>query len=213
MTAKDEDILSSEALLKKGLAVDRLLESILVLDISPDNLLVGDKNAILIASRISAYGSSYEIKYSCPNCKKNQNIDFNLTDAVINDSCFDEVLLQKENVVFNKETLTFDVVLPGSGVPVGLRLIEGQNETKLGENPDSLITSLLSTILVKVNENLDVEYAKAFIDILPAKDSKFLRDLYPKLVPNIRLLHEFACKSCYSKEDMEVPLTAAFFWP
>ena len=213
MTAKDEDILSSEALLKKGLAIDRLVESLVVPDVSPDSLLVGDKNAILIASRISAYGSKYEINYNCPNCKAKQNIDFDLKTATVNDSCFDEAMLEEHNIVFNNETFTFDVRLPGSDVVVGLRLIEGQNESRLQSSPDSIITTLLTTILVKVNDNLDSEYVQSFIDVMPAKDSKFVRDIYPKLVPNIRLDHVFSCSACLFQQPLEVPLTAAFFWP
>ena len=68
MTAKEEDILSSTALLKKGLALDRLMENILVLDIDPTDLLVCDRNAIMIAARISSYGSDYNANIVCPHC-------------------------------------------------------------------------------------------------------------------------------------------------
>ena len=67
MTAKDEDILSSQALLEKGLAVERLLDSLLVQDIDPSTLLVGDRSAILIAARISGYGEEYDVDQRCKN--------------------------------------------------------------------------------------------------------------------------------------------------
>ena len=60
---------------------------------------------------------------------------------------------------------------------------------------------------------MDPEYVKSFIQVLPAKDSKYLRDLYPEIVPSVRLMHYFTCEQCYHQKDVEVPLTAEFFWP
>ena len=69
MTAKDEDILTSRSLLKKGLAIDRLIQSILVdKTVDTDSLLIGDKNAILVQTRIHAYGPTYDTRVLCPAC-------------------------------------------------------------------------------------------------------------------------------------------------
>ena len=69
MTAKDEDILTSPALLKKGIAIDRLLQNLVVdNNINPNNLLIGDKNAILLAARISGYGEEYPVTLQCNSC-------------------------------------------------------------------------------------------------------------------------------------------------
>lgn len=215
MTAKEEDILSSQALLKNGLAIDRFLESILVEDLDVKSLFVGDRGAILIAARISGYGSEYKIEYPCSVCTKKNEIDFNLKEVTINKKCLDEEFLSKNNLIFNEETSTFDFVLPTTGVTVGLRLLDGigDTETLAKENQDSLITTMLSSFLVKVNDNMDPEYVKSFIQVLPAKDSKYLRDLYPEIVPSVRLMHYFTCEQCYHQKDVEVPLTAEFFWP
>ena len=60
MTAKEEDILTSPNLIKQGTVVDKLLESVIVTEgVSIDDLLVGDKNAIMIAARILGYGKDY----------------------------------------------------------------------------------------------------------------------------------------------------------
>ena len=67
MTAKEEDILSSRNLLKKGLAIERLIQSVICdKNVQAKDLLVGDRNAILIAARRSAYGNIYSIKVTCP---------------------------------------------------------------------------------------------------------------------------------------------------
>jgi len=216
MTAKDEDILSSQALLKKGLAIDRLLSSLLVEDIDPTTLLVGDRSAILIAARASGYGKQYDVEYTCKNCAAKSEINFDLEEAKITGECFNGNFLASEEIIFNEQTNTFDVTLPTTGVQVGLRLLDGKKEKEFsrgGMNEDNLITSMLAAFLVKVNENLDKNYVRDFIDIMPVKDSKYLRDLYPKLVPKIRLIHYHTCTNCYLQKDVEVPLTAEFFWP
>ena len=84
MTAKDEDILSSQALLKKGLAIDRLLENIIVVDIDPRELLVCDRNAIMIAARISSYGQEYNASTFCVGCNDFVQHKFDLTKSTMN---------------------------------------------------------------------------------------------------------------------------------
>ncbi len=84
MTAKEEDILTSRTLLKKGIALDRLLTNIIVdKSIDPQALLVGDRNAIIISTRVSGYGSEYSTKVSCPSCGTAQPYVFDLHEAVI----------------------------------------------------------------------------------------------------------------------------------
>ena len=52
MTTKEEDILMSQNLIKKGVVIDKLLDSLIVTEgVNQDNLLLGDKN-VLVASRI-----------------------------------------------------------------------------------------------------------------------------------------------------------------
>ena len=217
MTAKDEDILSSQALLKKGLAINRLLESLLVLDVNPKSLLLGDKNAILIAARVSGYGSDYAVTVDCPGCASTNELDYDLGTAEITAECFNEKFLHENKITFNSVTATLDLVLPNSGVEIGLSLVDGYTEQEYSvgnkSSENSVITSLLSSFITKVNDATDFKSIIAFIESMPAKDSRFLRDLYPKLVPNVRLKHQFMCEQCFFSKEMEVPLTAAFFWP
>jgi len=218
MTAKDEDILSSQALLEANLAVDRLLESLLVQDIDPGTLLVGDRSAILIAARISGYGENYDVDHRCPKCLTSLEVNFRLSGVTLNDKCFEEDFMHENGIVYNEDTQTFDLTLPASGVQVGLRLIDGyaEKEALSYENDnkrESLVTSTLAAFLVKVNDDTNPKYVESFIEAMPAKDSKYIRDLYPQMVPTVRLLHDFQCKACYHKGELEVPLRAAFFWP
>ena len=83
MTAKEEDILTSRTLLKKGLAVDRLLQSVIInKTIKADDLFVGDKNAVIVAARQSAYGDEYKTKVGCQVCGEASDFVFNLSTHV-----------------------------------------------------------------------------------------------------------------------------------
>ena len=214
MTAKDEDILSSEALLKKGLALDRLLESLLVEDMDPSSLLLGDRSAILIAARISGYGDEYEVTFTCRHCFTATEIAYDLKKVTLSDDCFDQVFLKRESVFYNENTQTFDVKLPSSGVTVGLSLLDGEAERFLANNDkEKAITSMLNTFVTKVNDNTDPKYIDDFVEDMPVRDSRHLRTLYPKLIPKASLVENFACPECLHEKEMEVPLTAEFFWP
>ena len=214
MTAKDEDILTSEALLKKNLALDRLLENLIVGDVDPSTLLLGDRNAILISARASAYGSDYPVTLRCEKCLSTTETEYDLKGAQTQENCFDKQFLRENGVRFNKQTMTFDLALPSSGVEVGVQLIDGKKEKKILERENkNLITGILSSFLVKVDGDTNYDRVTDFVDIMPASDSKFLRDLFPKLAPNVKLTMLHRCEACFHIKEQEVPLSAGFFWP
>ena len=213
MTAKEEDILSSLPLIKKGLVIDRLLENIIVPDADPKSLLTGDRNAIMIAARISGYGKEYKVNLTCPKCRTQGELDFNLKLATIVGNCFDEDYLKENNVTFNEETRTFGLELPVSKVNVSIKPIDGFREgvNQDGEEEDNVVTSLLSRIIIAVEG--DASQVSSFVDVIPAADSKHVRKIYSALAPNVELKDTFNCNNCYNMEETEVPLTAEFFWP
>ena len=119
MTAKEEDMLTSRTLLKKGVALDRVISSLIVnKSIDPDSLLVGDRNAIIIATRVSGYGNMYETKVYCPNCGTKQDYSFDLNQANIYDGADAKDLGVKTN-----DDGTFNITLPRTGVDVQFRLL------------------------------------------------------------------------------------------
>ena len=214
MTAKEEDILASVALIKKGLAVDRLLENIIVPDVDPETLFIGDRNAVLIAARISAYGSAYIAKVVCGECLEKQDHTFDLKKVGYNLACFDDSLLAEYNISFNKEKIRFDYILPKSNVKVGIKIPTGFDDvTEEDTEENSVITALLSRIIVSVNENENPSEVSSFVDSMLAWDSRELRTVLPLMSPNIDLKQEFACRVCGEKDIREIPLTAEFFWP
>ena len=215
MTAKDEDILSSQALLKKGLAIDRLVQNLMVLDIDPDSLLIADKSAIMIAARISSYGCDYKSSVRCRECGETTEYDFDLKKTNLNENVFDEDILNQKSVRLNDEAKVFEVALPRSEVVVGIQFIDGHGERTINDGIDgeNSITTLISCVLASVDGKYDKISINKFIDIMPAADSRFIRGLYTDLTPNIDLKQEFVCKECDHSTEMEVPLTAEFFWP
>jgi hypothetical protein len=218
MTAKEEDILTSRTLLKKGLAIDRMLESVIVEPgVSPDHLLIGDKNAVIVATRIAAYGSEYNTKVTCPVCASVEDFSFNLHESDLSHPD------DNQTPEFDStERSTFLINLPKSSVTAEVRLLTGQDEkwlAKMADNKkkhglgDATLTDQMRVFVVSLNGIDDKGQINQFIDSMPAADSRHLRNVYKTLSPNIDLTQDFACTSCGGESRMEVPFTSDFFWP
>jgi hypothetical protein len=216
MTAKEEDMLILRTLLKKGVALDRVIANLIVnKGIDPDSLLVGDRNAIIIATRVSGYGNIYETKVACPACGTTQEYSFDLNRANIYDGEDARDLGVKSN-----DDGTFNVSLPRTGVDVQFRLLNGRDEktflsgmqndrkTKAEKN----ITRQIAAIVVSLNGDNSMQAKQYFIDNVPSIDSRHLRLAYRLAAPNVDLTQHFQCSECSHEQDMEVPLTADFFW-
>lgn len=216
MTAKEEDILASTALIKNGLVIERLLSNIIVLDMDPTTLLVGDRSAIMIAARISSYGYDYKASVYCEACQKHQEYGFDLRKANLRQTCFDQKFLSDNNIKINEEKGIFEVKLPKSNVLLGIKLITGKKERNTDEVEESnqnLVTDTLSRFVVSVNGDETPSTVAEFVCNMLAADSRYLRIILSDLTPNIDLNQEFTCKECGNSQDKEVPLTAEFFWP
>jgi len=219
MTAKDEDLLTSRTLIKKGVVLDRLIQSLVVnKSINTDSLLVGDRNAIIIAARVSGYGNEYNVEVQCPACSETQAHTFDLNEAHITQGDIEKAT--ELGVVPNKDG-TYDALLPRSGVTVTFRLFTGQNEKELlsmfldkRKNQDSkFITRQLSEMVVAVSGNDSSEVLDYFVNNVPSRDARHLRLIFKMVTPDIDLTQQFECAECDHTQQMEVPLTAEFFWP
>ena len=218
MTAKEEDILTSKTLLKKGIVIDRLLQNIIVdKRIDADHLLIGDRNAIIIAARVSGYGNEYKTAIGCPRCTASQEYVFDLNTAAIYGGGTDK----PEEVVDNEDG-TFDVVLPKSGVTATFRLLTGFDERRLltGLEADKKqkihernITRQILNIVVAVNGDSSSDALNYLVQNIPSSDSRHLRLAYRRAAPNVDLTQEFECVECGYESELEVPLSADFFWP
>ena len=217
MTAKEEDILTSESLLKKGIAVDRLLQSVIVNKaVNLDDLLIGDKNALIIATRITGYGPHYATTVTCPVCRETNETVFDLSELVSNDTSH-----TPEGVEINEDG-NFTFTLPRSEVDVEVKLLTSRDERTLAQTtekkkklklPDSRSTDLLKLVTVSVDGRTDGESLTTFIEQMPLQDVKHLRKVYEQIKPDIDITYEFECDHCSYEGEVRMPLTAQFFWP
>ena len=221
MTAKEEDILTSQSLLEKGIALERLMASLIVdKNIKPEALLSGDRNSILIAARKSGYGSEYVTKIACPGCGEADSYDFNLDEATVNYSLTDEEL--EEIGVQINERNNFEVKLPKNPVTVEFRLLTGKEENfllrtserrKKKKQPEHSVTDQLKLMIVSINDYAEPELLDKFAETMTLTDTKFLRETYQKVMPNTILRKEFVCDQCGHEDEINFPFTADFFWP
>ena len=218
MTAREEDLLTSPTLLKSGVAIERVIQS-LIMDkrVAPDTLLVGDRNAILIAARISGYGSEYTTKVTCPACSTTQEHSFNLHELEAVDNPVNSAL----DITDNKNG-TFTTILPRTGLSVEFKLLNGRDEKRMlsqienqrkRKRAEANVTTQMKSLLVSVNGETSPQAIQYLVDNIPSIDSRHIRACYKLVNPNIDMSQFFTCQECGHEEELEVPLTADFFWP
>tara|TARA_B100001094_G_scaffold332483_1_gene404773 strand:+ start:17572 stop:18444 length:873 start_codon:yes stop_codon:yes gene_type:complete len=221
MTAKEEDMLTSRSLLRKGIALERVIASLIIdKSIDPATMLVGDRNAIVVAARISAYGSDYTTKVTCPNCSTQQEHTFNLNEITSDKNEIDTMMIDG---VEQQEDGTFLIELPRSKLDIGFRLLTGADEMKLASGIEmdkkakgqyeKNVTRQLKHIVTSVNGNSSADAVNYVVDNMPSLDARYLRQAFKSVSPNLNMTQEFECIECDFESDLEVPLTADFFWP
>jgi transcription elongation factor Elf1 len=215
MTAREEDILTNQNLIKKGVVLDELLKALIVTpNIKLDDILVGDKNAIFVASRRLAYGDEYPAKITCPKCGEENEVKINLSE------------LKSKNIDFSKYTRgenAFSFELPVSKKVVVYRLLthkdEGDIDTelkglaKISKTNSPEMTTRLKYSIVSVDGNNDRGGVKKFVDNMLAKDSIALRKHIRENTPDLDMTFDFTCSACGHNERMAMPLGVDFFWP
>ena len=217
MTAKEEDMLTSRSLLKKGVALERVIDSIIVdKRIDPESIFVGDRNAIIVSARISAYGNEYNTNVTCPSCGTAQTHGFDLNQISHNQT-------SNELDVTQNEDGTFSTTLPRTGLEICFRLLTGRDEKylvdglehdrKAKNQYERAVTRQLTNIIVSVNGNSTSEAVNYVVNNVPSMDARHLREAYRLTNPNLDMTQHFECSNCGHEQDMEVPLTADFFWP
>jgi hypothetical protein len=221
MTAKEEDLLTSRSLIEKGIVLDRLIDSLLVnRQTRSRDLLVCDRNAILIQARASGYGYDYKTTIACRNCGQQDSYKYDLNEALIKGPRTADELTELSVAVL--EDGTFNVQVPNSPVDVQFRLLTGHDEKAMMDNaerrrkkklPERNVTDMLNYMIVSVMGHEDRETIAKYVDSLPMRDSRFLRKAYESVSPSIELRKEFVCVNCDHTDDITFPFTTDFFWP
>jgi len=215
MTAREEDILTSRALIKKGTVITELIRSCLIdKRINPNDLILGDRNALMVALRITGYGSDYAIEVNCPNCQEKNRQNFNLSELPIN---------TLETAPVADGSNVFEAALDDGNVNVRFKLLTGNDEQEMtqiaernkkqGMQSDNLITSRYRHQLVAVNDITDKTKLQMFIQKMPTRISTQLRRAMDAAEPGIEMKQWIDCPNCMESSEVSMPLGASFFWP
>lgn len=215
MTAREEDILTSKALIKKGTVISHLLKSCMIdKSINPEEMLAGDRNAIMIALRVTGYGAEYKVEVDCPACGQRSKQNFNLGELEINRLGIEPV---------SNGVNLFEFALPVTKAKVRFKFLTGNDEQEImvaterrkkqGAISENLITSRLRYSIASVNGVTDKSKLDLFIRNLPARDSLAFRNHLDKNEPGIQMKSWMDCNSCLENSEVRLPLGAAFFWP
>jgi hypothetical protein len=213
MTAKEEDILTNINFIKQGVVIDKLLQSLIVTKINYDELLIGDKNAILVAARILGYGAEYEFKYTN---ERGQELEAKIDLSKLEEKTIDESLFKAGTNEF-----TFD--LPRSGNVITFKLLTHGDEKKIEQeikglqkiNPNGSfdVTTRLKHMVTSVNGDREQKAIRDFVDnYMLAPDARALREYYGKIQPDIDLKYIPEDEN-YTGEGITVPISINFFWP
>lgn len=216
MTAREEDILTNRALIKKGKVIPELLRSCLVdKSIDVNSLLVGDQNAIMLVLRMSGYGADYgPIEVECENCgHKNSEHHFDLRGIPLKTLDVDPAEAFQNKFVFelpmSKKTIYFKL----STVADEERLSEMlDSNKKLGEMASKSMTTRLTHQITQVDDLTSKNDISMFVQRMLAGDSRALREYISKITPGINMEQTYVCPNCEDERLVEVPITRHFFW-
>jgi hypothetical protein len=214
MTAKEEDILSSQNLIKKGIVLDKLLESVVV-DSSIDDLVVGDKNAIMLATRILGYGANYQVELTDPFSGERQQVTIDLSKVQTKD--IDYSKLKRDN--------KYDFTLPQSGKKIKFKLLSHRDEKDVqaevaaleklskGANPVE-VTTRLRKMIIEVEGNAERGFINNWVtNQLLAQDSRALRAYVREFAPDLDLKFQFTSDITGETEALDIPFGVSFFYP
>mgnify|MGYP003650246755 FL=1 len=217
MTAKEEDILTSQNLIKNGTVIDVLLRNLIVSPINYNDLLVGDKNAIMIAARVLAYGKQYEVELTSPTGDKQKEV-VDLTQFEAKDI--------DPNIFTNGEN-KFEFKLPASKRTIEFRLLthgdEGKIQSEIKANKKSRnringVSPELSTRLKYMIVSIDGEYDRMAISKFVeneflSRDSLAFREYMNNISPDIDLTYKYYGETDGQEHEITLPMTVQFFWP
>lgn len=207
MTAKEEDILTNQNYIQRGIVIDKLLQSLIVSKVNYSDLVTGDQNAVMIAARILGYGKDYEFSYG------GQKHTIDLTS--LEDKPFDESLIAPHvnefefELPYTKTKITFKVMTVGDEEKVKKEL-DGLKKIDKNSNPE--LSTRLKFMITSVEGNRETGVIRNFVENgLLARDSKALREYVKQVQPDIDL--NITVDVDGVEEDITLPITVSFFWP
>ena len=205
MTAKEEDILTNQSYIKNGTVLDKLMKSLIVSKIEFDDLLIGDKNAIMVSARILGYGSEYSFEYN----GETQTIDL---------SSLENKPLKEE--LFTNRLNEFEFTLPHSKNSVTFKLLTHKDEQdisreleglkKINKDSSTELSTRLKYLITSVEGSREKKDIREFVEnYFLAKDSRALREYIKEIQPDVDLTF-FPDNG---SDRISIPIGVSFFWP
>ena len=218
MTAKEEDILTSQNLIKQGVVLDKLFESLIVTPVNYNDIYSGDKNAIMVAARLLGYGNDYTVELEdpfSPGTKQKVTIDLSQIEHK-----------EVDYSLFENRKNEFDFELPNSKRVVTFRLmthaLEKQIETEIKASNKAIIktgidkelTTRLKHIIIGVDGETGRAVVNNFVDNeLFAVDSRALRTYIKTISPDLDMTFTFISEATGDVKELDIPMDVSFFWP
>ena len=211
MTAKEEDILTNQNYIRQGIVLDKLMQSLIVSKCNYDDLVVGDKNAIMVASRILGYGKDYTFEY------EKQEVTIDLSEI-------DPKWIKEEDLV-EKNTNEFNFTLPHTETPITFKILNNKDEKaieaeikgakKINKLASPELSMRLKQMILSVEGDDSRKAVREFVDTyLLARDSRALREHIREIQPDMDLTFDFYPEDGGdTQENVKVPIGVTFFWP
>jgi hypothetical protein len=209
MTAREEDILTNDSYIKKGIVIDKLLQSLIVTPIDYDDLIVGDKNAIMVAARVLGYGKDYTFKIG------DEEYTVDLTSV-------EDIELKEENLI-EKGRNEFEFTLPTTQKTITFKILTHGDEKKIQQELQGLkkatqtkteVTTRLKHMILSVDGDTERKTIREFVDNqLLARDARALRERIGKIQPDVNLIFDLENENGDVKEGVNIPIGITFFWP
>jgi hypothetical protein len=213
MTAKEEDILTNANFIRQGTVIDKLLQSLIITPINYDELLIGDKNAILVAARVLGYGKDYSFKYIND---RGQELEATIDLSLLEEKSVDESLYKSGTNEFifelpkSNNTITFKLLTHGDEKKIEAEI---KGLQKINPNGSYDVTTRLKYMITSVNGDREQKAIRDFVDnYMLAPDARALREYYAKVQPDINLKF-IPNDDSYTGEGITVPISLNFFWP
>lgn len=216
MTTREEDILTNRALIKTGKVVSALIKSCLANpDIRVEELIAGDRNALMMAIRITGYGADYEGELQCSACEAKFSHEFDLAQLPIKN-----LDIEPTSLGCNE----FEFILPKSNRRVTFKYLNGKDEEEMMARAEvlkrknmmaqeNLVSTKLFYSILSVEGISERGQMSQFINNMPARDSLALRKYMDLHEPGIEMKQDTVCPQCNHTEEVVVPMGVTFFWP
>jgi len=227
MTAADEDILTDQTLLQRNEAIDKLLENVIVEEgVELEDMLNGDVGGVMMAVRILAYGEEYPFELNCPVCSETTQDVVNLRDIESKSVPFEEYERNQTEFEFELpvtgNNVTFSLLTRGDIKQIRTELDRvkrsAQRDNRGRQRADSRqVSTNMTTRLRYLIDAIDGDESKTeirrFVEKMPARDSRALREKVQEINPDLDLEFDFECYNCAHREWTQIPLDETFFFP